>query len=148
MTGRSLLSWRREPTHPEVPEPPQVPDTCGATTLGPVAGRYLASTSAKQWLDRVTTHGLGPATPATLVVRTDGVLIAREAQPDVYLPCDLLREVRLDRSIGGNVYEVDGVVVLTWQVGPRLLDTGFRAAVPDEHAAILGAVRPLVRSSR
>jgi hypothetical protein len=148
VTRRSLLLWRRDPALPEVPQPPVAPDTCGATTLGPVAGRYLASTSAQQWLDRVTAHGLGPATPASLVVRTDGVLIARETQPDVYLPRDQLREVRLDRSIGGNVYEVDGVLVLTWQVGPRLLDTGFRAAVPDDHAAILGAVRPLVGSSR
>ncbi len=148
MSRRSLLVWRRERVLPEVPEPPVVPSTTGQTTLGPVAGRYLASTSAQQWLDRVTAHGLGPATPASLVVRTDGVLITRETQPDVYLPRDLLREVRLDRSIGGNVYEVDGVLVLTWQVGPRLLDTGFRAVAPAEHAAILGAVRPLVGSTR
>jgi hypothetical protein len=126
---------------------PEPPTTCGATTCGPVSGRYVSSTTATHWLDCVTEHGLGVSGAATLVVRTDGVLIERVDQPDVYLPRNVLRTVRLDAAIGGSVYEADGVVVLTWQAGARLIDTGFRAVPPEEHPAIVAAVRSLTASA-
>jgi len=129
---------------PEVPEPPSPPVTPGTTTFGPVAGRYLASTSAGQWLDRISAHGLGVASRADLLVRSDGILITRDEGSALYLPAECLRKVRLDRSLGGNVYEVDGVVVITWRNGARLLDTGFRAVAPAQHLPIQTAVLPMV----
>jgi hypothetical protein len=147
MTRHWLTPWRRDAAPPVVPPPPQPPTDCGATTCGPVSGRYAGSTTAAQWLDCVTEHGLAVCGAATLVVRTDGVLIERAHQPDVYLPRTALRGARLDAAIGGSVYEADGVVVLTWQSGQRLIDTGFRAVPPDDHAAIVAAVQTLTAST-
>jgi hypothetical protein len=143
MTRRRLTPWRRASVPAAVPPLPQPPDPCGSTTCGPVSGRYLSSTTAARWLDCVTDHGLAVSGAATLAVRTDGVLIERVDQADVYLPATELRGVRLDSAIGGSVYETDGVVVLTWQAGSRLIDTGFRAVPPDEHPAIVAAVQTL-----
>jgi hypothetical protein len=147
MTRRRLTPWRRAAALPDVPPPPQPPSACGATTCGPVSGRYVSTTTSAQWLDCVSDHALNSSGAATLVVRTDGVLIDRADQPDVYLPLAALRGVRLDAAIGGSVYERDGVVVLTWECGPRLLDTGFRAVPTDQHTAIVAAVHDLTAST-
>jgi hypothetical protein len=146
MTRRRRTPWRRATVLPAVASLPQPPDPCGSTTCGPVSGRYVSSTAAVRWLDCVTEHGLAVSGAATLVVRSDGVLIERVDQTDVYLPRTVLRGVRLEAAIGGSVYETDGVVVLTWQAGPDLIDTGFRAIPPDDHPEIVSAVQALTAS--
>lgn len=137
--------WRaRAARQSDVPPPTVTPEWFSADTLPPVPGVYLASTRAGDWLDRVVVHGLGVRSRARLSVGTAGLVLERDGAADVYVPAADLRGVRLDRGIAGAVYERGGLVVLTWDLGPTTLDTGFRADRTDDHVAVVAAVRALV----
>ena len=47
------------------------------------------------------------------------------------IPAAALRGARHDRGIAGKVVPPHGVLVVTWQHGEHLLDTGFRLTDPD-----------------
>jgi len=51
---------------------------------------------------------------------------------------------RLDKGLAGRVYEDGGVVVVTWVLGGRELDTGLRLAGPDEGPELVDAVGRLL----
>jgi hypothetical protein len=151
-----LRGWRRraerqadlpvpsEVALPGVPTPPQDrPDTASAVRYGPVPGRYLATTDTADWLDRIVVHGLGVPSRAEVTVRDDGVLVERTGARDLFVPRGDVRGARLDRGIAGAVYEDGGLVVLTWQLGPKLVDTGFRGDRPDEHGDLVAAMSRL-----
>jgi hypothetical protein len=142
------LMWRgwraRERRQGDLPEPPSAPSDLGVPLAGPYAGRYLATTSAGDWLDRIVAHGMGATASATLAAYRDGVLIAREGAEPVFIPSASLAGARLDRGIGGSVYEAGGVVVLTWRWGGRLVDSGFRASAAHGHDELVAALAPLI----
>jgi hypothetical protein len=123
--------------------PAAAPDADSATRCGPVSGRYLATTSTGDWLDRIVVHGLGVPSRADVTVRDDGVLITRTGARDLFVPRDDVLGARLGRGIAGAVYEEGGLVVLSWQLGDQVLDTGFRAKQADEHAELVAAVARL-----
>lgn len=101
----------------------------------PLAGLYVATTTAGDWLDRIAVHGLGNRCRAQLCLMPDGALLRREGEADLWLDRDAIRDVRLDRGLAQKVFEAGGVIVITWQLGSALLDTGFRADDPQEHVA-------------
>lgn len=123
--------------------PAELPDGDSPVRLGPVTGRYLATTSTGDWLDRIVVHGLGVPSRAEVTVRDDGVLVQRTGARDVFVPVGAVRGARLDRAIAGAVYEDGGLVVLTWQLGGHELDTGFRADQPDGHGRLAAALAGL-----
>ena len=118
-------------------------DLSGAV-LGPIPGRYLASTRAGDWLDRVVVHGLGVPSRADMVVLQTGVLWQRQGADDVFVPRASLRGARTDRAIAGAVFEDGGVVVVSWLLGEAELDTGFRATSVEAHRELVAAVTSLV----
>ena len=151
--GLMLKGWRgRAERQAELPVPSDAPLPGGAAPpaegpaaaapvrLGPLPGRYLATTTSGSWLDRVVVHGLGAPSRAELTVRDDGVLLTRTGARDLFVPREDLADAHLDRGIAGAVYEDGGLVVLTWRLGDQLLDTGFRADQPDRHAEVVGSV--------
>lgn len=151
--GLMLLGWRRRgrrqgdlpapsgaPLVGSAEAPEEAPDSASPVVLGPVSGRYLATTTSGDWLDRIVVHGLGVPSRAEVTVREDGVLVSRTGARDLFVPAAAVDAARLDRAIAGAVYEEGGLVVLTWQLGGRRLDTGFRADQPDRHGALVDAV--------
>lgn len=127
-----------------LPAPPPVAPV-GETLAGPVPGTYLASTTAGDWLDRVVVHGLGVRSRAELTVGTAGVLVEREGAPDLFVPADRLRAVRVDRGIAGAVYEQGGVVVLTWALDDGTeIDSGFRAERTNDHVLVVETANRLL----
>ena len=133
----ALLAMRRGWTNranrqADIPAPPEAPSQISARDVGPIGGVFLGSTSAGDWLDRIVVHGLGTRSRAELEAGPEGVLFRRVGAPDVFIPRESLRAARADRGIAGRAYERDGVLVVTWDLGGRLVDTGFRA---DEAAA-------------
>jgi hypothetical protein len=112
--------------------------------LPPVPGRYIASTRAGDWLDRIIVHGLGVPSRADMVVLQTGVLWQRQGADDVFVPQASLRSARTDRAIAGTVFEDGGVVVVSWRLGESVVETGFRAESFDQHHQIVDAVRSLV----
>lgn len=136
--------WQNRARRQEhIPAPVAPPAALAAAGGAAVRGRYLGSTTAGDWLDRVVVHHLGVVSNADLVVADEGVLFEREGEPDLFVPRASLREVRLDRGIAGEVYEQGGVVVLTWQLGEALLDTGFRANRTQDHVDVMDALHRL-----
>jgi hypothetical protein len=48
------------------------------------------------------------------------------------------------RGIAGKAYERDGVLIITWDLGGRLVDTGFRADVAEEQLTLRDAILGLM----
>jgi hypothetical protein len=125
----------------DLPELPQAPDPAG---LGParltparlcLSGRYHGSTTAGQWLDRIVAQGLGTRSRAELTLTEQGVTVVRPGARDFFIPAGSLRGARLDKGIAGKVLAEGGLLVITWQLGDRLLDSGFRSDHAAEHTA-------------
>jgi hypothetical protein len=143
-----LRGWRRRARRQaDLADLPVAPKTLGQALLEPLPGRYLASTAAGDWLDRIVVHGLGVPSKALLAVTTSGVYIERQGAPDVYIPAASLVGAHLDRGIAGAVYEHGGVAVVTWKLGDRALDSGFRASDADRHDEVVAAVQRLLSMS-
>ena len=141
--------WRnRASRQGDVSALPVPPVALEPLTLDPVHGVYLGSTAAGDWLDRIVVHGLGVRSRAALEAGPQGVLMRRSGAPDVFIPSECLREARSDRGIAGKAYERDGVLVVTWDLDGRLIDTGFRADEAAQQAAAEAAVRALAGEGR
>ncbi|MGI9196294.1 MAG: hypothetical protein ACR2KE_02420 [Candidatus Nanopelagicales bacterium] len=141
--------WRnRAARQSGIPAPPTPPAALGDLVLPEVGGVYLATVISGDWLDRVVVHGLGVRSRAVLRAGPAGVLLLREGAPDLFVPRGSLRAVRTDRGIAGKAYERDGVLILTWDLGGRLVDTGFRADAADDQAAVHVALDSLVADER
>jgi hypothetical protein len=114
---------------PELPTAPEVPGPARLT----MSGRYHGSTTAGQWLDRIVARGLGARSRAELALTDAGVDVVRPGATDFFVPAAALREARLDKGIAGKVLTEGGLLVLTWEHGGKLIDSGFRSDRAAEH---------------
>ncbi|MFD3520677.1 hypothetical protein [Streptomyces sp. NPDC058653] len=144
---RQGWKWRGS-LQSDLPELPQAP---GGSTAGDVrlrlSGRYHGSTTAGQWLDRIVAHGLGVRSRVELTLTDAGVDVVRPGATDFFVPAGRLRAARLDKGIAGKVLAEGGLLILTWQHGDRLLDSGFRSDHAAEHTAWVEAVDLMNRST-
>ncbi|WP_236245512.1 hypothetical protein [Streptomyces sp. CC210A] len=115
-----------------LPELPGMPETPGEARLS-MSGRYHGSTTAGQWLDRIVAHGLGTRSRAELTLTDAGLHVARPGADDFFVPADRLRGARLDKGIAGKVLAEGGLLVVTWEHGGQLIDSGFRSDRAAEH---------------
>ena len=133
--------WRRRAREQgDIAEPLLPPDVLADTTAGPVSGVFLGSTHHGDWLDRIVVHDLGVRSRASAEVGSSGVALRREGARDVFIPAATVRAAEMARGIAGKAYERDGVLVVTWELGGRLVDTGFRADVADEQRQLRDAI--------
>jgi hypothetical protein len=116
----------------DLPELLQAPDEPGPVRLT-LSGRYHGSTTAGQWLDRIVAHGLGTRSRVELTLTDAGLDVVRPGAADFFVPLEALREARLDKGIAGKVLTEGGLLVVTWEHGDRLLDSGFRSDHAAEH---------------
>ncbi|MFE0106019.1 hypothetical protein [Streptomyces sp. NPDC059009] len=114
----------------DLPELPAVPDDPGPAKLE-LSGRYHGSTTAGQWLDRIVAHGLGTRSRVELTLTDAGLAVVRPGATDFFVPAAQLREARLDKGIAGKVLTEGGLLIVTWEHGDKLIDSGFRS----DHAA-------------
>ncbi len=110
----------------------------------PVSGVFLGSTHHGDWLDRIVVHDLGVRSRARAEVGASGIALRREGARDVFIPAASVRGAGMARGIAGKAYERDGVLIITWELGGRLVDTGFRADVADEQRTLRDAIVGLV----
>ncbi len=135
----------------------------GVPTLHPVPGgaeevlrtadgRYFATTTAGNWMDRVVVHGLGVRGPCTLRLTPDGLEVLRDPDSFFVARADLLG-ARRDRGTAGKVVPPYGVLVLSWRhpgvaagrdADQHVLDSGFRLQHADEHDAWVDAITTLI----
>ncbi|CAL9628672.1 MULTISPECIES: PH-like domain-containing protein [Streptomyces] len=116
-----------------LPPLPAAPEDAGPARLS-MSGRYHGSTTAGQWLDRIVAHGLGTRSRAELTLTDAGLEVERPGAADFFVPRAALRGARLDKGIAGKVLTEGGLLVVTWQHGDKLIDSGFRSDRSAEHA--------------
>jgi hypothetical protein len=136
--------WRRRGRRHDLPilveaSPPADP-TLEAT------GRYFGTTTAGSWLDRVVARGLGTRSGCEVSLSAAGLDVVRPSG-SFRMPTAALRGAHLDRGIAGKVVPPNGILVITWQHGDLLLDSGFRLADPAQHEAWVQAVSHAVAKS-
>ncbi|MGC5396894.1 hypothetical protein ACPXCP_14210 [Streptomyces sp. DT20] len=112
-----------------------------------LTGRYHASTTAGQWLDRIVAHGLGTRSRVELTLTEQGLDVVRPGAADFFVPAADLREARTDKALAGKVLPEGGLLVITWALGDQLIDSGFRSDHSAEHAAWVEAVNHLTSST-
>ncbi|MFF5342935.1 hypothetical protein ACH46L_21075 [Streptomyces althioticus] len=130
----------------DLPELHSAPDDPGPATLT-MSGRYHGSTTAGQWLDRIVAHGLGTRSRAELTLGDAGLDVVRPGAEDFFIPADALREARLDKGIAGKVLTEGGLLVITWQHGDRLIDSGFRSDHAAEHTEWVATLTNMINKT-
>lgn len=121
--------WRGRSRRHDLPELPATPDVNDLPTAKLQAGaRYFGTTVSGDWLDRVVARGLGSRSTARLSLSLEGLDVIRLAG-SFRIPAEALRGARHDQGIAGKVIPPHGLLVVTWEHGDYLLDTGFRLTV-------------------
>ena len=145
--GLFALGWRgRRRRQQDVPRPQPLPAELEEPAFQAL-GQYVVTTSAGDWLDRVALYGLGVKSNATAAVFPEGLLFARSGAEDLWIPREDLHGVRLERGMAGKFVEKDGLVTVTWQLGPKRVDTGFRTRAADEKTPLVNAITKLLPAS-
>ncbi|WP_149830951.1 hypothetical protein [Streptomyces tailanensis] len=130
----------------DLPALPDAPDEPGPVRLS-MSGRYHGSTTAGQWLDRIVAHGLGTRSRVELTLTDAGLDVIRPGATDFFVPARALREARLDKGIAGKVLTEGGLLVVTWEHGDRLLDSGFRSDRAAEHNEWVEALNNMINKT-
>ncbi|MFG2787856.1 hypothetical protein [Streptomyces sp. NPDC048419] len=133
----------------DLPELPSAPDEPGEArlTLLSTSGRYHGSTTAGQWLDRIVARGLGTRSRVELSLTDAGLDVVRPGAADFFIPLAQLREARLDKGIAGKVLTEGGLLVVTWQHGERLIDSGFRSDHAAEHTEWVDTLNNMINKT-
>jgi hypothetical protein len=132
--------------------PPLVPADPSAAGLR-ADGRYFGTTTNGDWLDRVVARGLGTRSTCRLTLSQGGLDVHRPTG-SFRIPAPALRGARRDQGIAGKVVPPNGVLVVTWQHGDLLLDSGFRLdslegrPSGDAHAALEERIAAVVSQGR
>jgi len=144
---RQGWKWRGN-LQSDLPAPAAVPDGfADGEKLLTLTGRYHASTTAGQWLDRIVAHGLGTRSRVELTLTADGLDVVRPGAADFFVPAADLRGARTERALAGKVLPEGGLLVITWALGDRLIDSGFRSDHSAEHPAWVDAVNHLTSTT-
>jgi len=124
------LGWRRRARRHELPPLQPAPAVADLPPAKLQAGaRYFGTTISGNWLERVVAHGLGARSGARISLSSEGLDVIRLAG-SFRIPAAALRGARHDQGIAGKVVPPHGILVVTWQHGDLLLDTGFRLEPP------------------
>jgi hypothetical protein len=126
----------RQGRQADVPAPADVPPA-GALLSPPVEGLFAGTGSHGDWMDRLVVHDLGVRSRATIAWGQEGIWLDRQGARSVFIPASDVVGIRTDRGVAGTVRSKDGMVVVTWRLGDRVVDTGFRADASTDHATVL-----------
>ncbi|MGW5428714.1 PH-like domain-containing protein [Streptomyces sp. NPDC004059] len=130
----------------DLPAPPGAPEETGPARLS-MSGRYHGSTTAGQWLDRIVAHGLGTRSRAELTLTDQGLEVERPGASEFFIPTAALRGARLDKGIAGKVLTEGGLLVVTWELGDKLIDSGFRSDRSAEHTEWVDTLNHMINDT-
>ena len=137
-----LKGWRgRQRRQGDLPAPPPLPADPGRVVVGATPGLFVGTVSEGQWLDRIAVHGLSDRSAGWLTLFDTGVGVEREGRPDLYLPYTSIVDAAPGDALAGKVVGRDGLLVLTWRLGARTLQSAFRADDHAQHRRLADAVR-------
>ncbi|WP_316774872.1 PH-like domain-containing protein [Streptomyces sasae] len=130
----------------DLPELPSAPDDLGDVRLA-MSGRYHGSTTAGQWLDRIVARGLGSRSRVELTLTDAGLEVVRPGATDFFIPAAALREALLGKGIAGKVLTEGGLLLVTWQHGDKLIDSGFRSDHAAEHTEWVDTINSMIKTN-
>lgn len=138
------LGWRnRAKRQADLPPLAAVPADLGEGLAPPLTGLYVGTTFATEWQNRVVAHTLGLRAEATSRLTPAGAVIDRQGSPTVFIPAAALVDARLEPALAGKVVGRGGLLVLRWQHGDALLDTGLLAEDKTRYPDWISAVTAL-----
>jgi hypothetical protein len=130
--GRYARRTRLTKALAPLPMPPaELSGPEGAQLLPPATGTYAGTAMAGDWHDQVTIGDLGHETAATMHLSRAGLLMDRVGAVPLWIPTESIRGAHLGKAVAGQVMTTDGLLVITWQLGGRLLDTAFNGHDKD-----------------
>ena len=139
-----LKGWRaRQRRQADLPAP-RTSAPQSEPLLPPTEGLFVGTTTAGDWLDRIAVHGLSDRGAGWLTLTSEGVTVERDGMPDLHLPIDGIRGAAPGTRLAGKVVGTDGLLLIDWQLGDRLLTSAFRADDHDEHRRIADAITALL----
>ena len=112
--------------------------------LPPTEGLFVGTTTAGDWLDRIAVHGLSARGAGWLTLTRDGLTVERDGMPDLHLPLADITGAAPGTRLAGKVVGTDGLLLVDWRLGDRLLTSAFRADDHDEHRRIADAITALL----
>jgi hypothetical protein len=146
MIGAMVWGWRRRGSRQQdLPEllRPIAGGKALETTADPAHARgvYVSTTLAEQPLERVVARGLGARSRASLTEAADAgrpvLLVDREGAPSFLIPLEDVVSVHTAPGMAGKWVGGDGLLVVRWQLGETVLDTGFRLDRAEDQARFL-----------
>ena len=126
----------RQARQADVPAPLESP-TDPDVWVAEVQGVFIGTSRAGDWLDRIAVHDLGIRSRATVHAGSSGVWIEREAARSCWIPREAVLAVRLDRGVSATARSKESVIIIQWQLGGSLIETGFRADESDGQRTVL-----------
>lgn len=139
------VGWRSRQRRQKDVAPLPVPPADLGAALGTFAGKYVATTAHADPYDRINVHGLGFRGNAHLTVTAAGLLVQRVGESDLWIPAAALRDIRRATWTIDRAVERDGLQLIEWALGDRVLDTYVRMDEPD---AVEAALTPLITTER
>ncbi|WHT17065.1 transporter [Crossiella sp. CA-258035] len=147
-----LHGWRKRSRRQAAELPPFPAPPAGLSTVDPVlspeTGVYVGTTAAENWVDRITAGDLGHRAEATATLYPQGLLLDRTGASPLWIDTDAVRAARTARGLAGKVVGRNGLLVVTWQHGDHLLDTGFRGDDKTGYADWVTALTPQGKAAR
>lgn len=131
--------WRKKFRANLAPISTEVP--AGANQISPkVAARFAGTTTAGNWLDRITNQELGTPRGIELQVFDQGVFLTDDDEFKLWISKTQISKVATGQGIAGDVVEKSGMLIFTWQLGETLVDTGVRVSRHSDHELIVMAL--------
>ena len=136
-----VLGWRARMRRQRGVAPLVVAPLELGTTRASLIGKYVATTTSGAPLDRIAVHGLGFRGNAVVVVADSGILLRLPGQ-DLFIPLADLRGIRRATWTIDRVVENDGLHLIEWMLGDRVVDSYLRMAEPTAFERAVTALLP------
>ncbi|WP_051687591.1 hypothetical protein [Curtobacterium sp. S6] len=141
----SLIAWgwrsrtKRQAGIADLPEVPRELDGAAAEFACDV--QYVCTTTAGDWLDRIAVHGLGVKANGQALVYPTGLIVTRDGARDLWIGSESIEVLRRESGMAGKFVEKDGLAVISWRLGGRLVDTGLRTRRAADTPELLDRLR-------
>lgn len=132
-----FVGWRNRKRRQSDVAAPQSPPADLGTLVATFTGKYVATTAAGDPYDRIAVHGLGFRGPVALTLSETGLLMQVPGENDAWIPLGDVRNIRRATWTIDRVVEPDGLHLIEWTLGDRVVDSYF---LLDEPTAFDAAI--------
>jgi hypothetical protein len=133
------IGWRNRARREVAPPITELPIGIKQVTE-PVAARFAGTTISGNWLDRITNFDLGTPRGIDLQIFEEGIYLSDQTNFKLWLAKNSITNIKTSRGIAGDVVEKDGMLIITWQLGELLVDSGIRVSRHADHELIVKAL--------